>query len=325
MKLTVLDGYCLNPGDLSWDALRQFGEVQVFDRTRPDEVAERAAGAAIVLTNKTPLSAEVLRQLPELRYIGVLATGYNVVDVAAATAQGVVVANIPTYGTASVAQFVFALLLELCHNVRLHADAVRAGEWTNNPDWSFWKSPLMELSGKTMGIVGFGRIGRQVGRIADAMGMHVIANDTFHGEEPAWEGFRWASVEELLRESDVVSLHSPLFPETKGMINARSLTLMKHGAFLINTSRGPLVVDQDLADALNAGRSSGGRALRGTARRGQSATLGAKLFGDSAHRLGDQGGPLPSDGSGCSECHCISGGRASKCGTLNENSVNVFG
>jgi len=210
-----------------------------------------------VLTNKTPLTRETLAQLPALRYIGVLATGYNIVDVAAARERSIVVANIPTYGTASVAQFVFALLLELCHNVKVHSDAVRAGEWTSNPDWSFWKSPLMELAGKTMGIVGLGRIGRQTGRIADALGMRVIANDTYHGDEPSYEGFRWASLEELLRESDVVSLHSPLFPETKGMINATTLELMKPTAFLINTSRGPLVVDQDLADALNAGRIAG--------------------------------------------------------------------
>jgi glycerate dehydrogenase len=257
MKIVVLDGYCLNPGDLSWDALRRFGEVDVFDRTAELEVVARTAGAAIALTNKAPLSAAALRQLPELRYIGVLATGYNVVDVAAAGQQGIVVSNIPTYGTASVAQFVFALLLELCHNVRLHADAVRAGEWSRSPDWSFWKSPLMELAGKTMGIVGFGRIGRQVGRIADAMGMRVVANDTYQGDPPAHETFRWATVEEVLRESDVVSLHSPLFPETQGMVNARSLAWMKASAFLINTSRGPLVVDQDLADALNAGRLAG--------------------------------------------------------------------
>jgi len=257
MKLTILDGYCVNPGDLSWDALRRFGEVEVFDRTRVDEVLERAAGAAIVLINKTPMPGYVLRQLPELRYIGVLATGYNVVDVEVAGERGIVVTNVPTYGTASVAQFVFALLLELCHNVKLHSEAVRAGEWAHNPDWSFWKSPLMELAGKTMGIVGFGRIGRQTGRIADAMGMRVIANDTYHGDEPDFPGFRWASVEEILRESDVVSLHSPLFPETRGMINTVSLALMKPTAFLINTSRGPLVVDRDLADALNAGRLGG--------------------------------------------------------------------
>jgi glycerate dehydrogenase len=257
VKIVVLDGYCLQPGDLSWDGLRRFGEVQVFDRTAADQVVERALGATIALTNKTPLPGAVLEQLPGLRYIGVLATGYNIVDVEAARRRNIVVTNIPTYGTASVAQFVFALLLELCHNVRLHADAVRAGEWTRSLDWSFWKTPLVELSGKTMGIVGFGRIGRQVGAIAHAMGMRVIANDTFHGNEPDWPGFEWTAVDDLLRRSDVVSLHSPLFPETRGMINQRSLALMKPTAFLINTSRGPLVVDRDLADALNAGQLGG--------------------------------------------------------------------
>jgi glycerate dehydrogenase len=256
MKLVVLDGYCLNPGDLSWDALRRFGELTVFDRTRPEEVVQRASGAEIVFTNKTPLPGSVLEQLPALRYIGVLATGYNVVDVDTAKARGIAVTNIPTYGTASVAQFVFALLLELCHNVKLHSDAVRAGEWSSNPDWSFWKAPLVELAGRTMGIVGFGRIGRQVGRIADAMGMNVLAYDTYRGNPPQYS-FGWAELEDLLRESDVVSLHSPLFPETEGMINAKSLALMKPSAFLINTSRGPLVVDRDLADALNAGRLAG--------------------------------------------------------------------
>jgi glycerate dehydrogenase len=257
MKITVLDGYALNPGDLSWEALERLGELQVFDRTPAAEAARRAAGATVVLTNKTPLRAETLAQLPDLKYIGVLATGYDVVDVKAAKDRGIVVTNIPIYGTASVAQFVFALLLELCHNVRVHADAVRAGEWTRNPDWSFWKSPLVELAGKTMGIVGFGRIGRQTGKIADAMGMRVMANDTYQGNTPAWAGFRWATVEQVLRESDVVSLHSPLFPETRGMIDARSLGWMKSTAFLINTSRGALVVDQDLADALNAGQIAG--------------------------------------------------------------------
>jgi glycerate dehydrogenase len=257
MKITVLDGYALNPGDLSWDGLARLGEVRVFDRTPPAEVATRAAGAAIVLTNKTPLGADTLRQLPDLKYIGVLATGYDVVDTGAARVRGIVVTNIPIYGTASVAQFAFALLLELCHNVGQHAGAVRAGEWTRNPDWSFRKSPLVELAGKTMGIIGFGRIGRQTGRIADAMGMAVAASDPRQGDPPPWAGFRWAGVEQVLRESDVVSLHAPLLPDTRGMVNARSLGWMKSTAFLINTSRGPLVVDQDLADALNAGGIAG--------------------------------------------------------------------
>jgi glycerate dehydrogenase len=257
MKIVVLDGYCLNPGDLNWDALRTIGEVELHDRTAASDAESRARGATVVLTNKTPLPGAVLERLPDLRYIGVLATGYNIVDVAAAARLGITVTNIPTYGTASVAQFVFALLLELCHNVKLHSDSVRAGDWSRSPDWSFWKAPLVELAGKTMGIVGFGRIGRAAGRIADALGMRVLANDTYQGNPPAWDGFRFVALDELLRESDVISLHSPLFPETQGMINTRTLDLMKPSAFLINTSRGPLIVDQDLADALNGGGIAG--------------------------------------------------------------------
>ncbi|MGB7760495.1 MAG: D-2-hydroxyacid dehydrogenase [Bryobacteraceae bacterium] len=257
MKIVVLDGYCLNPGDLSWDAVRAFGETAVFDRTPAGQAVARAAGAQVAFTNKTPLPAEALLQLPDLRYIGVLATGYNVVDVAAARRQGIVVTNIPTYGTRSVAQFVFALLLELCHNVKLHADAVRAGEWTRSADWCFTKAPLVELAGLTMGIVGFGRIGRAVGKIADAMGMRVVAADTNRSDAPPYAGFRWMEIDELLAEADVVSLHAPLAAETRGMIDARSLQRMKPSAFLINTSRGPLVVDRDLADALNAGLLAG--------------------------------------------------------------------
>jgi glycerate dehydrogenase len=257
MKIVVLDGYALNPGDLSWEAVARLGDVRVFDRTPAAEVVARAAGAPVVLTNKTPLGAATLSQLPDLKYIGVLATGYDVVDVRAARVRGIVVTNIPTYGAASVAQFVFALLLELCNNVRLHADAVRAGEWTRNPDFSFHKSPLVELAGKTMGLIGFGRIGRLTGGIADAMGMRVIASDPRQGDAPPWDGFRWASVEQAMRESDVVSLHAPLLPDTRGMVNARSLGWMKPTAFLINTARGPLVVDRELADALDAGRIAG--------------------------------------------------------------------
>ncbi|HKE22816.1 MAG TPA: D-2-hydroxyacid dehydrogenase [Bryobacteraceae bacterium] len=257
MKIVVLDGYCLNPGDLSWDALRSFGEVEIYDRTPAAQALDRARGATVIFTNKTPLPGDVLVQLTELRYIGVLATGYNVVDTAAAARQSIIVTNIPTYGTASVAQFVFALLLELCHHVGRHTAAVRSGEWSHSPDWSFWRSPLIELAGKTMGIVGLGRIGRATGRIADAMGMTVIAADSVRSDPPMWPGFRWAGVEELLAEADVVTLHAPLFPDTRGMVNARTLGLMKPTAFLINTSRGPLVVDRDLADALNSGHLAG--------------------------------------------------------------------
>jgi glycerate dehydrogenase len=256
-KIVVLDGYCINPGDLSLDALQEFGSVTVFDRTAANQAALRATGATILLTSKTPLPAAVLAQLPTLRYIGVIGTGYNNVEMEAARRQGITVTNVPTYGTASVAQFVFALLLELCNNVKLHAIAVQAGEWTRSPDWSLCKVPLTELSGKVMGIVGFGRIGRQTARIADAFDMRVIATDMEQVDSLPYSRFRWASFEELLRESDVVSLHAPLSPETRGMINAKTLRLMKPTAFLINTSRGPLMVEQDLADALNAGRIAG--------------------------------------------------------------------
>jgi len=257
MKIVVLDGYCLNPGDLSWKALQQVAELKVYDRTPEDQVAARAAGAEMVLTNKAPFSAATLAQLPDLRYIGVLATGYNIVDVAAAKERGVVVSNIPTYGTASVAQFAIALLLELCHHVGAHSEAVRQGEWSSNPDWSFWKSPLIELAGKTLGIVGFGRIGRQTAAIAHALGMRVVAHDSVTLNPPDYPGFTWLPVDQLLAEADVVSLHCPLTAENKGMIDRRRLATMKPTAFLLNTSRGPLVVDQDLAGALNEGVIAG--------------------------------------------------------------------
>lgn len=256
-KIVVLDGFTLNPGDLSWEGFQQIAPIEVFDRTEASAIVERAKGATFILTNKTPLSAETLRQLPELRYIGVLATGYNVVDVKAARERDIPVCNIPTYGTASVAQHAFALILELTVNVKLHSDAARAGEWSANKDWCFWKSPLIGLEGKTLGIIGFGRIGRRVAEVGNAFGMKIIAQDSVQTNPPAYEGFRWATVEELLRESDVVSLHCPLFPETQGLMNSARLKLMKRSAFLINTSRGPLIVDQDLADALNAGVIAG--------------------------------------------------------------------
>jgi glycerate dehydrogenase len=250
-KIVVLDGYTLNPGDLSWDGFRDLAPVDVHDRTEPANVVDRAREAEFLLTNKTPLNADILKQLPNLRYIGVLATGYNVVDVNAAKQQGVTVSNIPTYGTASVAQHVFALVLELCNHVRVHADAVRAGQWTTSKDWCFTLTPLVELADKTLGIVGFGRIGRQVGDIGHAFGMRVIAHDSVQTNPPAFAGFRFTSLNELLEQSDIVSLHCPLFPDTQGLINATTLRHMKQTAFLINTSRGPLIVEQDLADALN--------------------------------------------------------------------------
>jgi glycerate dehydrogenase len=251
MKIVVLDGYALNPGDLTWDSLRQLGTVEIHDRTPEDLVVQRSQGAEVLLTNKTPLNRATVSQLPALKYIGVLATGYNIVDTAAARERGIVVTNIPTYGTASVAQFAIALLLELCHHVGLHGEAVRSGEWSRNPDWSFWKTPLIELSGRTMGIIGFGRIGRQTGAIAAALGMRVVANDAAEVNPPDYPQFEWMTLDRIVSESDVLSLHCPLFPENRGMINKERLSVMKRSAFLLNTSRGPLVVDQDLADALN--------------------------------------------------------------------------
>ena len=257
MKIVVLDGYALNPGDLSWDGFRHFGEFAVHDRTPPDSILERAAGADIVLTNKTPLTAETLAELPDLRYIGVLATGYNVVDVAAARSRGIVVTNVPTYGTQSVAQMVFALLFALCRRIEAHSDAVRHGDWSRAPDFCFWNTPLIELTDKTMGIVGFGRIGRATARIADACGMRVLAADVQQHEPPPLREFRWVEIPTLLQEADVVSLHCPLLPATEGLINRDNLARMKASAFLINTSRGPLVVDRDLADALNRDQIAG--------------------------------------------------------------------
>jgi glycerate dehydrogenase len=257
MKIVVLDGYCLNPGDLTWDPLRELGEIEVHDRTPPAVIVPRAAGAAAVFTNKTPLSRETLTALPDLRFIGVLATGYNVVDTAAARERGITVTNIPAYGTQSVGQHAIALLLEFTNRVAAHAAASRAGAWSRNPDWSYSAAPLMELEGKTLGIVGFGRIGQQTGRIAHALGMKVTAHDSNMNQGPTDYPFAWISLKGLLEESDVVSLHCPLFPETKGLINAQTLRRMKRSAILINTSRGPLIEDQALADALNEGVIAG--------------------------------------------------------------------
>ena len=257
MKIVVLDGRAVNRGDLSWEALRQLGELEVFDRTSESEVVGRAEDAVAVLTTRTPLSAATIRQLKRLRYIGVVFTGYDQIDLRAAREHNVVVTNVPTYGTGSVAQLTFALLLELCNHVGLHGDATRAGEWSRSTDFSFWKTPLVELQDKTMGIVGFGRIGRQVAKIAVAMGMRVMASDAAGENAPNWPGFRWCNLDELMAAADVVSLHSPLVPETHGIINAASLSKMKPSAFLINTSRGPLIVEKDLADALNEGRLAG--------------------------------------------------------------------
>lgn len=256
MKIVILDGYCLNPGDLSWDGFAAMGEVTVYDRTPTDdesEIVRRIGDAEIVLTNKTPITRAILDRCPAVRYIGILATGYNVVDTAAARARNIPVCNVPGYGTASVAQLTIALLLEICHKAGQHNQAVHAGRWSRSADYCFWDGTLIELAGKTMGIVGYGSIGRAVGEIAKALGMTVIAT----GPHPWADGERPASyvpLEELLERSDVVSLHCPLFPETKGLIDKERIARMKDGAILLNTSRGPLLVERDVADALSSGK-----------------------------------------------------------------------
>ncbi|MEG2930589.1 MAG: D-2-hydroxyacid dehydrogenase [Ruthenibacterium sp.] len=256
MKIVVLDGYTENPGDLSWDGLEALGEVTVYDRTPSEQIAARIGDAPIVLINKTPLTRETLQACPKLQYIGVLATGYNVVDTVAAKEQGVVVCNIPTYGTTAVAQFVFALLLELCHHVGDHGHSVQEGQWSRCPDFCYWNTPLVELAGKTIGFVGFGRIGQTAAKIAAAFSMRVLAYDTYENDTGRALA-TYVSLDELLSQSDVVSLHCPLFPATQGMINRDSIAKMKDGAMLINTSRGPLIVEEDLAAALTSGKLAG--------------------------------------------------------------------
>ena len=257
MKIVVLDGYTLNPGDLDWKALEQLGTLTVHERTAADEVVARAADAEIVFTNKTPVNAASIAQLPALKYIGVLATGYNIVDVGAAKAKGIIVSNVPGYGTASVVQLTFALLLELCLHVQRHSDSAREGKWSRSADFCYWDYPLIELAGKTMGIIGFGHIGQQVAAVATAFGMNIIGNSRTQTNQSDRANFRWADIPTLLRTADVVTIHCPLFPETQGLINKETLALMKPTAFLINTSRGPIVVDKDLADALNTGVIAG--------------------------------------------------------------------
>jgi glycerate dehydrogenase len=257
MKMIVLDGYTLQQGDLGWEGLQSLGEVVIYDRTSTNEIVARTQEAEIILTNKTPLTAAALDQLPKLRYIGVLATGYNVVDVEAARKRGIPVTNVPAYGTYSVSQFVFAMLLELVQQVGKHASAVAEGEWMTSPDFCFTRSPLIELAGKTMGLIGLGQIGKQTAVIARAFGMNVIAVGSGRRAPEPIEGIEWVDLPELLKRADVVSLHCPLTPETSQMINRERLGLMKPTAYLINTSRGPIIAEEDLAEALHAGKLAG--------------------------------------------------------------------
>lgn len=256
MKIVVLDGYTENPGDLSWGALEALGELTVYDRTSltdEAEIIERIGDAEAVYTNKTPITRRVIDACPKMGFIGVLATGYNVVDYVYAREKNLPVCNIPTYGTAAVGQFAIAMLLEICHHVAHHSDAVHQGRWESNADWCFWDYPLIELADKTMGIIGFGRIGQQTGRIAKAMGMQILAYDSFESDSGRAIG-TYVDLDTLLSQSDVIALHCPLFPETQGIINRETIAKMKDGVILLNNSRGPLIVEQDLADALNSGK-----------------------------------------------------------------------
>lgn len=251
MKIVILDGYTANPDDLSWDELKEFGELSVYDRTTPEQLLSRAEGAEILLTNKVIIDAKAMNALPQLHYIGVLATGYNVVDIEEAHRRGIVVTNIPAYSTMSVAQMVMAHLLNITNQVALHAEAVRKGEWQQSPDFSFTKASLIELDGLTLGIVGLGNIGKQVARMAQALGMQVMAVSSKTEEELSQMGIRKAKdYGQLFREADVVSLHCPLTDETRHLVNRERLALMKNTAILINTGRGPLLDEQAVADAL---------------------------------------------------------------------------
>ncbi|WP_077534748.1 D-2-hydroxyacid dehydrogenase [Massiliimalia massiliensis] len=254
MQIVVLDGYTENPGDLSWDGLEELGDLTVYDRTPTEFIEDRIGNAEMVITNKTPISRETMKRCPDMKYIGVLATGYNVIDVKAAEEQGIIVTNIPTYGTAAVGQYTIALLLELCHHIGHHSQAVHDGRWENNIDWCFWDYPLIELAGKTMGIIGFGRIGETTGKIAAALGMQILAYDTIKKETDVAE---YVELEELFQRSDVIVLHCPLFENNKEMINRESISKMKDGVIIINDSRGGLIREQDLADALNSGKVFG--------------------------------------------------------------------
>ena len=250
MKIVVLDGYTINPGDLSWDGLNELGNLVVYERTPAGEIVNRSINAEIILTNKTPLGKNVLDKLPGLKCIGVLATGYNVIDVAEAKKRGIIVTNVPGYASPSVAQMTFALLFELCLHVQRHSDSVMAGKWADSEDFCYWDYPLVELSDKTIGIIGFGNIGRKVAEIAAAFDMNILWYDRFEFNLPQ-KKYKKAELSELLEQSDVISIHCPLTPETEGLINSDNLRKMKKSTFLINTARGPIIVENDLADALN--------------------------------------------------------------------------
>lgn len=254
MKIVILDGYTLNPGDLSWAGFEALGEVTIYDRTPAQDIINRIGDAEAVITNKTLLDAATIAACPSIRYIGVLATGYNVVDVAAAAERGIPVCNIPTYGTTAVAQFTFALLLNICHHVQNHSDSVHDGQWAASQDFCYWNFPLMELAGKTLGVIGYGRIGQAVGKIAQAFGMKVLAYDEYQNSELQCATMAYGHLDEVFAKADIITLHCPLFPATQGIINTDNINKMKDGVIIINTSRGPLIVEEDLKAALERGK-----------------------------------------------------------------------
>lgn len=258
MKIVVLDGYTLNPGDLNWDGIKQFGELKIFDRTdfNTKSVIENIGDADIVFTNKTPITKAVIEKTPNLKFIGVLATGYNVVDILFARERNIIVTNVPAYSTISVAQFTMALLLEMCHHVGNHNQSVQNGDWSKNIDFCYWNSPLVELAGKTMGIIGFGNIGQATAKMAQAFGLNIVVYSRTIKPELESETCKFVSLDELLKTSDIISLHCPLFKETEGIINKSNISKMKDGVKIINTSRGPLIIEEDLKDALNSGKVS---------------------------------------------------------------------
>ena len=254
LKIVILDGYTENPGDLSWEGFEKLGDLTVYDYTPTDKIVERIGQAEIILTNKTPVTRETLDACKNVRYIGVLATGYNVVDVDAAKDKGIVVTNIPSYGTMAVSQFAIGLLLEICHHIGHHNNSVHDGGWERSIHWCYWDYPLIELADKIIGIIGFGRIGRQTGIIANAIGMKVLAYDPSLEPGEKTEVYEAVKLDDIFSKSDVIALHCPLFPNTQGIVNKETIAKMKDGVIIINNSRGPLIVEQDLADALNSGK-----------------------------------------------------------------------
>lgn len=257
MKIVILDAYTSNPGDLSWEKFEKLGELTVYDRTSHDEIIERCKDADIILDNKVILDDETISQLPKLKYIGILATGFNIVDIESAKRHGIAVCNVPTYSTSAVAQLTFALILEIYNRVSVHNDAVHSSEWSSCKDFCFQKTPLIELAGKTIGIIGFGKIGYEVAKIADAFGMNILCNVHNPKPQPGFKNFKFVSLDELAKESDIISFHCPLTNETKGIVNNDFIAKMKKNSIIINTARGPIIDEQALADALNGEKIAG--------------------------------------------------------------------